>query len=603
MISKSSARRLIVALTAAVVVSGASFCQAITILSGPTFTPATNAPLAGLLKLTTDVPSRVSVNVTYGTNSWQRDFYDFTTNHSLPLLGFKPDTTNEIQVTVYDENRNAYTAPQSLSFITAPLPANFPHSVVLKSDPSKMEPGYTLLIINNRATPNTNYVAIYDDTGSVVWYTPGRSEEVQVEQLKNGNLFLVDGGDNRFVEMNLLGQIVHEWAPPASYPIINDHDAILTDRGTIMDLSHVSVTVSNFPSSDTVSNPPLETASVDDSPVVEFSITNDAVLHVWSPVDILDPTRVTYLTYGEYSGSPYGVDNEHANALLQDTNNNSIIVSLRDQNTVFDFSRATGKLNWILSPHALWGTNWQPYLLTPEGTNFEWSYGQHGPMLTPQGTLLVYDDGIYRASPFNPPVPDQDNYSRGVEYRIDDTNMTVTQVWSTTQATNQDRLFTPIVGKTQWLPKTGNVLVTYGFVTYVNGQPPNPNDPGSTMARVIEYTHTAVPQVVFDLAFFDYGDTNSNYLGYWCYRAYRIPDLYAHPALPVTDLTVSATNGVRNLEFSADPTHSYVIQASTDLTNWTTIGTAAQQGGPGDFDFQDSSADQYTTRFYRVVTQ
>ena len=48
--------------------------------------------------------------------------------------------------------------------------------------------------------------------------------------------------------------------------------------------------------------------------------------------------------------------------------------------------------------------------------------------------------------------------------------------------------------------------------------------------------------------------------GYLVYRAYRIPDLYPHPAEPVTDLVVSDENQIPLLEFSADPTHSYLIQ-------------------------------------------
>jgi hypothetical protein len=86
-------------------------------------------------------------------------------------------------------------------------------------------------------------------------------------------------------------------------------------------------------------------------------------------------------------------------------------------------------------------------------------------------------------------------------------------------------------------------------------------------------------------------------------RVYRISDLYPHPAEPVTDLVISDENQIPLLEFSADPTHSYLVQASTDLTNWTTIGAPVQEGGAGDYDFEDLYANQYTTRFYRVVTQ
>jgi hypothetical protein len=118
--------------------------RAVTILSGPTFTNAANAPLAGVLQLTTDVESRVSVSVNDGTNVWERDFYDYAASHSVPLLGFKPGRTNEITVMIYDRRRNQFTAAQPLEFITDPLPAKFPRLVLLHSEPDKMEPGYTL---------------------------------------------------------------------------------------------------------------------------------------------------------------------------------------------------------------------------------------------------------------------------------------------------------------------------------------------------------------------------------------------------------------------------------------------------------------------------
>jgi hypothetical protein len=75
---KNSALRLAVGLSVvASMMALTPNTQAVTILSGPTFTPAANAPLAGVLRLTTDVASRVSVLVSDGTNLWERDFYDF----------------------------------------------------------------------------------------------------------------------------------------------------------------------------------------------------------------------------------------------------------------------------------------------------------------------------------------------------------------------------------------------------------------------------------------------------------------------------------------------------------------------------------------------
>jgi hypothetical protein len=223
-------------------------------------------------------------------------------------------------------------------------------------------------------------------------------------------------------------------------------------------------------------------------------------------------------------------------------------------------------------------------------------------MLTPENTLLLYDDGNYRACPFDPSVPDQNNYSRAVEFSLNETNMQVSQVWDSGQS-NDDRLFTPIVGKAQWLPQTRDVLVTYGYVSYVNGVSPSPYSPNATMVRVKEFTHDPVPELVFDLSIFDYTNTSPSYLGYLVYRCERIPDLYAHPAAPVASLVLTEEGMTPSLEFSADPNRTYLIQASTDLINWTTIGAPVQEEGAGDFIFSDLSASQFAERFYRVVTQ
>ena len=49
----------------------------------------------------------------------------------------------------------------------------------------------------------------------------------------------------------------------------------------------------------------------------------------------------------------------------------------------------------------------------------------------PRGTLLLLDNGNRRASPFDgtAPIPDAGNFTRAVEYEIDETAMQVRQVW------------------------------------------------------------------------------------------------------------------------------------------------------------------------------
>jgi hypothetical protein len=570
----------------------------VTFLSGPVFVPATNAPLAGVLQLTTDVETRISISVNDGTSSWTRNFHDFQQTHSVPLLGFKPGRTNLIAVTICDKLQTTSTATQPLTFVTAPLPADFPHSTVLRSDPSKMEPGFTLFLVQNR-TAKVGFITIMDNSGEVVWYSRAATiGDYDVRQLGNGDLFLEEQPPlNRFLELNMMGEPVQTWSPPRGYPV-NDHEGILTSHGTILYLSDVSQAVANFPSSATNANSPLITAKVDDNPVVEISASNGAVLNTWSPLALLDPTRVTYLTYA--LPTPFGVDNYHANAIFEDSNDNSIIVSVRDQHAVFKVMRDTGSLKWILGPHANWGARFQPYLLTPVGTPFQWNYGQHATKMTSQGTLLLYDDGNDRACPFDARMADNANYSRAAEFRIDETNMTVTQVWDTSEAVG-DRLFTPAVGDADLLRQSGNVLVTYGLITYVNGVHPSAYAPNASAVRLREFTHETVPQMVFEISFFDANNTSATYGGYICYRSDRIPDLYAHPPLPVADLAVSMAAGGPRLSFSADSAWTYTVEAADDQWQWVSLGTAVP--GPADtYQFQDTSAAGSAVRFYRVLT-
>ena len=118
--------RLLVFTAVIAVLAACPYSQAVTILSGPTFAPSSTAPLAGVLQLTTDVDSRISVLVSDGTGTWEKDFYDYTTNHSETLLGFRPGRTNLFLVTVFDKYRNAATASQLLTFVTTSLPSDFP---------------------------------------------------------------------------------------------------------------------------------------------------------------------------------------------------------------------------------------------------------------------------------------------------------------------------------------------------------------------------------------------------------------------------------------------------------------------------------------------
>ena len=142
--------------------------------------------------------------------------------------------------------------------------------------------------------------------------------------------------------------------------------------------------------------------------------------------------------------------------------------------------------------------------------------------MTPQGTILLFDNRTYGASPFTGQkhVPAEENYSRVVEYEIDEESMEARQVWSY-GGKGDERFYSQYVSDADWLPRTGNILITDGGkYTDADGNPVS--SPGTLRwARVVEVTHTTPAEKVFELHI-----TGEPPMGFHVYRADRIPTLY-----------------------------------------------------------------------------
>jgi len=498
------------------------FAWSIQVTSAPILTMDPNGvtPLAGVVQLTTDIPTRVTATISDGTSSRVTEFARYQTDHYLPILGLKPNSSYAIVLKITDATGVSQLVAPILQAVTGPLPADFPDISVLVSDPSKMEPGFTLMDKFSRGSSTTpdgtlsTYSIIVDNSGNVVWYALFGGSSMQ--QLPNGNLLYRSSSD--VIESDLLGNLVHKITLAATEL---HHDLFPTKNGTFLSLSHETAVIDNFPTSYTDPNAPTITANVMDDPVVEF-LFDGTLIHKWSMTSLLDPTRIGY---DSLNSKPLGFDWAHANAVLYDSRDDSIIVSLRHQDAVVKFSRSTGQLKWILGNHDNWPAEFQPYLLTPVGSMpLEWQYHEHAPMLTPRGTLLMYDNGNYRASPFDgkPKTPDNENYGRAVEFAIDENKMEVQQVWEYGANIDQ-RFYSYFMGDADWMKKTGNVLITVSGNTYLGGTSSEALGMGASHVRIIETDHKTPATKVFEMALFN--PTPGAKLN--LYRSERLPDLYA----------------------------------------------------------------------------
>ncbi len=415
------------------------------------------------------------------------------------------------------------------------LPPDFPPLHVEVSDPSRMEPGYTLFNAISPGAPSGNYLIIVDELGDPVWYYNAPHAITDARRLANGNLCYLHNADG-MREIDMLGNTVQDWwaanlgtadAPAGATLLAVDslhHEATelpTSCDGDFLALSTELRTLPNYPSNETDLQPLLPQANVVGDVVVEFK-RDGSIVQQWSLMDILDPYRLGYNSLGVSFNLRYSMptfDWSHGNAVVYLEGDDSILISLRHQDCVIKLSRATGELQWILGAPERWNMPWAAALLQPltssqDPAPFGWSYHQHAPMLTAGGGILLFDNGNERAIPPAVPLAEGQRYSRAVEYGIDEVLGTVQQLWSFGGPAAS--WYSSALGDADQLPQTGNVLLCDGAKF---------RGPGPTFGRVLEVTRDSPGVVVFEIAVRD--DSPSPSPATWLiYRAERLPGLY-----------------------------------------------------------------------------
>ncbi|QQX80876.1 aryl-sulfate sulfotransferase [Shewanella sp. KX20019] len=147
--------------------------------------------------------------------------------------------------------------------------------------------------------------------------------------------------------------------------------------------------------------------------------------------------------FGDIPGVGPGRNWAHVNSIDYDPVDDSIIISSRHQSAVIKIGRDK-EVKWILGPKVGWDkARFGDKLLNPVdgngktlsctdngdcGDKFEFSYTSHTAYkVDEKGTWTVFDNGDGRNTE-QPAMPSM-KYSRAVEYKIDEENMTVKQLW------------------------------------------------------------------------------------------------------------------------------------------------------------------------------
>lgn len=505
--------------------------------------PGGRTPLAGVLSFTTDQPVRVTLVISDGENRnsiTPRDSY--ATEHELMVLGLRPGRSHTIEVGYVNERGEA-GQPALLDYDTAPLPDFVPPIDVVLSRPGRMEPGVTLVALNrsidNEPDRDFGLIVALDAQGEVVWLyeAPHRLDEPR--RLPNGNI-LHRGVRTQMFEIDMLGRRVNHWAatavrkdaPPTAITVDTDsihHDVMLMPSGNFLALSTEVRHVDSYPTD--VDDPESEyaPANVVGDVLVEFR-PDGRIVREFRLLDLL-PTRAGYGAtndgfYKEVYGDAFEelpFDWSHSNGIAYDAADDAAIVSSNHLSAVFKIDLGEGKIDWILGPPDGWEDEWQALRLQPVA-DMQWFWHQHAPELTPDGTLLIYDNGTHRAFPPDPKIAPPEAYSRAVEYRIDEANRTVEEIWSY-GGPGEEWFFSGYVSEADRLPRTGNVLITNGGrVRRPEGGPGVYAADGRVWVSIAEVTRTEPAEKVWEVVIDDPGTS------WQTFRSERWPGLY--PQVP-----------------------------------------------------------------------
>lgn len=457
-------------------------------------------PLTALILFETEEPMEITM-VVEGKNQQgtvENTFTGYETDHKIPVTGLYADHVNTVQIKAESETGNVKET--ELSIVTEPMPEDFLNFELVESKPEQMEKGLTWMI------PSRKYAYAVDENGEIRWYSTYGTQHI-FERLENGNILTAVRNNeeeqfNQLLEMDLLGKVTNQYIVTVEGyegPAVIHHDAVELPNGNIL-------------------------ATVHDGPGYVEDEMIEIDRETGETVEVIDLKGIfpeeSYQQYNGTGASEDEVDWFHQNAVFYDEKDDSIVISGRHQDTVFKMAYPSGEIEWALAPledwpEEGWPTDFQEKLLTAANEEVKFPGGQHAPIVLPDldnreetEDILLFDNNI---AVTRGDEELSETFSRGVQYRINTETLTVEEVWSYGEERGEE-FYSRIVGDADFLPATGNRLLTSGYI-HINEE--------DMESRIVEVTDEDPAEVVFELRVFGFEEGSRVQM----YRAKRM-ELY-----------------------------------------------------------------------------
>jgi hypothetical protein len=354
--------------------------------------------------------------------------------HHFRIRGLAPASAHEVEANVMldslaDNVSGEFTTLDPLPGFEAEMPV----------EGTSLNPeGYRLFDWSTTALSTVGYMQI-DPTGRTRWYW-GHQAEMGTGNSVVGALKSLDDGSFLYIlgstiqQRDELGTLLRE-VDPADYGVAPFHHEVMQlPNGNLLTMSFEFM-VENYGAEG------------------DYLIAGDYLMEIdpdgelvwtWSSFEHLDTQRVKPGFHDLFPpiidpvSGEQAKDWSHANGFIYNEAGDTILLSLRHQDWLVAIDHASGDVLYKLGPEGDFD------LL--EGT---WFYHQHSPQWQPDGSLVMYDNGLT-----NPDVGDE-WVSRAVRYDLDYDAMTATQTWGD----ETDPIQSPAMGDVDLMPG-GQFLVT-----------------------------------------------------------------------------------------------------------------------------------------------
>ncbi|RLC96217.1 MAG: hypothetical protein DRI46_14030, partial [Chloroflexi bacterium] len=312
-----------------------------------------------------------------------------------------------------------------------PLPPDFPQlNVSINENPE----GGDIFTVNfrRRSKAEARYLMILDNTGFPKYFKkmPKNLNGADFKVQSNGLLTYHQRVTNIYLAMDNTYTVIDSFACGNGYST-DGHELQIIDNGHALVMSYDRQTVDM---SEIVEggNPEATVVGL----IIQELDTSKNVVFQWRSWDHF---KITDVIGADLTDDR--IDYVHGNAIEQDLDGN-ILISCRHMSEITKIDRATGDIIWRMG-----GKNNQFTFLNdpdhPLGTSY-----QHDCRILKNGNLTVFDNGNLH----------EPQHSRGVEYKLDEANLTATRVWEFRDTPDACAVF---VGNARRVPN-GSTMVSWG---------------------------------------------------------------------------------------------------------------------------------------------